>query len=116
MEITLSILALALFLLIYLLFPMLCAILMKLLCKRFTDQFIVKFLSIACPIPVIIRSTLRNIYEDDDPVGFTIASIIFSALISIFLCNLFAGTGVKIMNKRSPNHRIHSIADSVRSE
>ncbi len=116
MEIIISILVLLLFLLAYLLFPMLCAIIMKLLCKNFSDQFIVKFLSIACPIPVIIRSILYDIYKDDDPLGFTIASIIFSTLLAIYLCNLLAKVGVNIMNKRNPNHRLHSIAGSARSE
>ena len=92
-----------LLLLVYALFPMLCAIVMKLLCKNFSDQFIVKFLSIACPIPVIIRSILYDIYEDDDPLGFTIASILFSTFLAIYLCNLLAKVGINIIKKRNPN-------------
>ena len=41
-------------------FPMLCAIAMKLLGKNYSDRFIIGFLSIVCPTPILLD--LANFY------------------------------------------------------
>ena len=107
------------FCLIYFLFPMWCAIVMKLLCKSFSDKFIVRFLSIACALPIIVRGAVRDyrrleFYEM--PLLIYMAFILLAALMCIWFCSLLAKAGVIIINKRNPNHHTHSIADSARSE
>ena len=90
--------------LIFCMFPFWCSLVMKLLCKSFSDKFIVRFLSIVCPIPLVLKSILREVYDEiDDPIGFRIASVLFSIFLNYWICKLLAKGGVTIMNKRNPN-------------
>lgn len=104
-----SVILLITFLLIYCLFPMWCAIIMKLTCKSFSDKLIIRFLGIACSLPLLIntiRLTTKIFNELDYDLGIRYAVLgmlfVLSVLFNYFICQALAKLGVIIMNKRIP--------------
>ena len=99
-----SIIPIAVVALLTLFFPMLCAIAMKLLGNNYSDRFIIGFLAIFCPIPILLD--LSNLYLNnfEEFKIIRVLALAGSALVCILFCGALASRGVAIINKRNSNH------------